>query len=618
MDEKKILVVEDERLIAEDIKRTLSLLGYGVVGSVASGELAIEHSRDHLPDLVLMDIMLEGKMNGIEAAEVIFNEFGIPIIFLTAYSHDKTLKEATAAEPYGYILKPFEERELHATIEMAFYKHQMQLDLRENEKKYRDIFENANEAICVIQDEKIIFFNHMTEKYFGYSAKMLDSMSFADLILPEDKHIFDTAYQNIMHDKCCSDFISFRIYTAQREIRWLKLNSVLINWEYNPATLNFMNDITEQKLAEEEIKKFKIFFENANYGIASIDSAEKIDYINKYYAEVLGYKQDELIGNEMSLLYNPDEKDKISLITRKLIEDGSFSAKEVWHTKKDGTTIPMLMNGKIITDRTGQNSFTATSVIDITDRKKYEQVQANLFKELEDVNDELQNFAYVVSHDLKAPLRAISSLANWISTDYVDKFDSEGKEQVRLLINRVKRMHDLIDGILEYSRVGRIYEEKTEVDLNDLIKEAIEIIAPPENIKISVENKLPVVVFESTRISQIFQNLLTNAIKFMDKPKGIIKLGCKKRKDHWEFYVSDNGPGIDEKHYSNIFKIFQTLQPRDKFESTGIGLTLIKKIINMYGGKIWIESEVDNGTTFFFTLPFALEADRNINLKELT
>jgi len=135
MSKKKILVVEDERLIAEDIKRTLLYLGYDALTLVASGEEAISQARSNLPDLALMDIMLEGEMNGIEAAEVIFNELNIPIIFLTAYSQNNTLKDATAAEPYGYILKPFEERELHATIEKGFYKHQMQIKLKENEKK---------------------------------------------------------------------------------------------------------------------------------------------------------------------------------------------------------------------------------------------------------------------------------------------------------------------------------------------------------------------------------------------------------------------------------------------------------------------------------------------------
>lgn len=619
MDRKKILVVEDERLIAEDIRRTLGYLNYTVVDSVSTGENAILKARELKPDMILMDIMLEGKMTGIQAAEKIHEKSPIPIIFLTAYSQDKTIQEAIVAEPYGYILKPFEERELHATIEMAFYKHDMQRKLYENEKKYRDIFENANEAICVIQDELIKFYNPITVKYFGYSGSELSSIKFIDLVHEEDKDLFKEAYTNLINGNHDNGFISFRIKTKKQDFRWLKLNSVKIDWENKPATLNFLNDITEQRLAEDEIAKFKIIFDNANYGIASIDVKGRIEYINKYYSNVLGYDQAEVIGKELSIFFSQDQEEKLDVINQKLEETGSYSALEVWHTRKDGSIFPMLMNANVIKNVAGQKSFIATSAIDITDRKKYEQVQSQLFEELEDVNDELENFAYVVSHDLKAPLRAISTLANWISTDYSDKFDDEGKEQIKLLMNRVKRMHDLIDGILEYSRVGRINEEKVEVDLNESLKQVIDIIAPPPHIKIKIVDKLPTINFEATRISQVFQNLLSNAIKFMDKPKGKIKIGCKTKKDHWEFYVSDNGPGIEEKHFSQIFKIFQTLKPRDEFESTGIGLTLIKKIINMYEGKIWLESKVGECTTFYFTLPFELKeknSQKNIDLKE--
>ena len=611
MNRKKILVVEDERLIAEDIKRTLSYLNYNVVDTVSSGEDAVIKTEALKPDLILMDIMLEGEINGIQAAEKIHQSSKTPIIFLTAYSQEKTIQEAIVAEPYGYILKPFEERELHATIEMAFYKHKMQNVLFENEKKYRDIFENANEAICVIQDEMIKFFNPITIKYFGFSIPELNSIRFIDLVHEEDKELYKKSYTDLINGNHDNGFISFRVRTKNQHIRWLKLNSVKIDWERKPAILNFLNDITEQRLAEEEIAKFKIIFDNANYGIASVDEAGRIEYINKYYANELGYDQKEVLGKELSIFYNSNQQERLDLINQKLEESGSYSAMEVWHTRKDGSVLPMLMNGNVIKNAAGKKSFTATSAIDITDRKKYEQVQSQLFEELEDVNDELQNFAYVVSHDLKAPLRAINTLANWISTDYSDKFDDEGKEQINLLMNRVKRMHNLIDGILEYSRVGRINEEKVEVNLNECLRQVIDIIAPPSHIKIKVLDKLPTINFEATRISQVFQNLLSNAIKFMDKPKGKIKIGCKTKKDHWEFYVSDNGPGIEKQHFSKIFKIFQTLQPRDEFESTGIGLTLIKKIITMYEGKIWLESKVGENTTFYFTLPFKLKGNNS-------
>lgn len=603
MERKKILIVEDERLIAEDIRRTLVNLDYDIVALISEGEIAVEKARELVPDLVLMDIMLEGEMDGIEAAEQIHRELDIPIIFLTAYSNEKTLSAATTAEPFGYILKPFEERELYATVEMAIYKHKTQKTLKENEKKYRDIFENANEAICIIQDEKLKFLNPQTAKYLDQPREYLLSRKFLDFVHPDDQNKISALFSDILTENNVKQMIDFRLISKNGTIKWMKSNIVLIHWENHPAILNFMSDVTEKIQAEEEIKKFKVISENANYGITITDLNSDIIYINKYYAEIHGYQPVDLIGRNISTFHNQDQMKELQELNVKLEDTGSFSAVELWHTHVNGTVFPMLMNGIMIRDKSGQQQFIAASAIDITDRKRSEKIQNELFAELEHVNNELQNFAYVVSHDLKAPLRAISTLANWISSDYADKFDAEGKEQMVLLISRVKRMHDLIDGILEYSRVGRIKEEKIPLNLDELLQEVIDAIAPPDNIEIIIENDLPEIIFERTRIIQVFQNLLSNAIKFLDKPKGLIKIGSKEYDEYWKFWVSDNGPGIDRKHFTKIFKIFQTLQPRDEFESTGIGLTLIKKIIDLYEGKIWLESELNEGSTFFFTLP---------------
>ncbi|HKB60603.1 MAG TPA: ATP-binding protein [Gallionellaceae bacterium] len=227
-----------------------------------------------------------------------------------------------------------------------------------------------------------------------------------------------------------------------------------------------------------------------------------------------------------------------------------------------------------------------------------------LMREVESANEELRNFAYVVSHDLKAPLRAIGSLADWISTDYADKFDEEGKEHLRLLMSRVRRMDGLIEGILLYSRVGRVKEAVVPVDLNQLVDKVVAMLAPPANIAITVAHPLPTVMIEPTRIQQVFQNLISNAIKYMDKAEGRIHIACgPEGHHHWKFSVADNGPGIRQQHFDKIFQLFQTLAPRDRVESSGVGLALVKKIVEMYGGRVWLESAVGEGSTFYFTLP---------------
>ena len=224
-------------------------------------------------------------------------------------------------------------------------------------------------------------------------------------------------------------------------------------------------------------------------------------------------------------------------------------------------------------------------------------------EKIKSINGELKDFAYVVSHDLKAPLRGVSTITNWLAADYADKLDENGKEQLELLLSRVERMHNLIDGVLQYSRVGSRQEEKVPIELNELIPEVIDTIAPSEDIEITIENQLPEITFGRTRITQVFQNLISNAVKYMDKPQGQIKINCVEEEGFWKFSVADNGPGIEEKYFERIFKMFQTLIAKDEFESTGVGLTVVKKIVEMYGGRIWVESTLGEGSTFYFTLP---------------
>jgi signal transduction histidine kinase len=222
---------------------------------------------------------------------------------------------------------------------------------------------------------------------------------------------------------------------------------------------------------------------------------------------------------------------------------------------------------------------------------------------LERSNRELKEFAYVVSHDLKAPLRAVSQLADWLSDDYGEALGESGLEMIKMLQGRLDRMHGLIEGILEYSRLGRVKERESLVDFNQVARDVTEFIAPPDNIQVIVENELPITNYERTRAEQLIQNLISNAIKFCDKDEGWVKIYSEELEDGWKISVADNGPGIDPKYHGKIFQIFQTLAPRDSFESTGIGLTLVKKIVHMHGGEIWVESQEGSGAVFNFTIP---------------
>jgi signal transduction histidine kinase len=240
---------------------------------------------------------------------------------------------------------------------------------------------------------------------------------------------------------------------------------------------------------------------------------------------------------------------------------------------------------------------------EIAERREAQQKQTELIEKVDSINKELKDFASIVSHDLKAPLRGIKSLANWLLEDYSDRLDAQGKDQINLLLGRVERMYNLIDGVLQYSIVGRTGDQVTPVDLNKFIPEIIDMLVPPENITVTIENEMPIVECEETQIMQLFQNLLNNAIKYMDKPEGRIKVGCTEVNGDWQFSVSDNGPGIEEKYFQRIFTMFQAVSVREELQGTGVGLTVAKKIVELHGGRIWVESKVGGGSTFFFTLP---------------
>lgn len=351
-------------------------------------------------------------------------------------------------------------------------------------------------------------------------------------------------------------------------------------------------------------------------GVASIDEQGVIKTVNPAAKSIFGYTENEIIGQNIRVLFPSQEQEQGQHLDhfrsypaiRKL--KGLGVPSEVMGLRKDGTVFPMDL--AVVEMHDGDQNMFVGIMRDISERKLAEEQKARLMDELESANEELRSFAYVVSHDLKAPLRAIGALADWLSTDYAAKFDDEGKEHMRLLVNRVHRMGNLIDGILEYSRVGRIREELSAVDVGQVVHEVIDLLAPPANVTISIENPLPTVVAEPTRIQQIFQNLLSNAIKYMDKPRGEIRIGCSAEGEQWKFNVSDNGPGIEPRHFEKIFQLFQTLAPRDRIESTGVGLALVKKIVEMYGGSVWLESTPGRGSTFYFTLP-QTAAIANIN-----
>jgi len=220
--------------------------------------------------------------------------------------------------------------------------------------------------------------------------------------------------------------------------------------------------------------------------------------------------------------------------------------------------------------------------------------------ELARSNAELDEFAHVVSHDLKAPLRGISSLAAWISGDCEKLLPAESRDHLALLEERVRSMGRLIDGVLRYSRVGPRPAVLERVDSQAVVEEVIDSLGPPTGVSVRIEAPLPSVHYDRTQLTQVFQNLIENAIHHLGKPSGEVVISCREWSGAFEFRVHDDGIGIPEGHSERIFRMFYTINPDE--ESTGVGLAIVKKIVEMHGGSVSVESKLGHGATFCFTI----------------
>jgi PAS domain S-box-containing protein/putative nucleotidyltransferase with HDIG domain len=267
MEKAKILVVEDERITAVHLTRTLEKLGYQAVGNAQSGQEAIDLSLEHLPDLILMDIMLKGDMTGIEAAKHIHEKSCIPVIYLTAYADDDMLKKAMITEPYGYILKPFEERELHSNIEIALYKHRSERTLKKSEEKYRDLTENAVSAIFIIQDGKTIYANPSASMITGYSHDDLAQMDFFVIVHPDFRDTIIEKHAEQLLEIRMPQRYGFRYLRKNGESRWIDVNTTVIEHENRPAIMVEARDITEKKHSNEKLQQSMIRMDKIVKGI---------------------------------------------------------------------------------------------------------------------------------------------------------------------------------------------------------------------------------------------------------------------------------------------------------------------------------------------------------------
>ncbi len=367
-------------------------------------------------------------------------------------------------------------------------------------------------------------------------------------------------------------------------------------WSYRDVTLKrkYSQSLEAQK------QKYSSIIANMNLGLVEVGNDDKILMINQSFTEMSGYSEKELIGkkgNELFLTKENAETIETKDLKRRKGESHSYELKV---KNKEGLVRHWLISGAPNYNLNGEVVGSIGVHLDITDLKSLQIQKEKLLNQLEKSNDELQEYAHIVSHDLKSPLRSIDALVNWIKEDNKDKLDAASMQNFELIETTLEKMEQLISDVLLYSSMGSKTLEKENVDLNSVVDELQKILFIPEHISINILNSLPKIKGDKTKLQQLFQNLISNAVKFNNKEQGIIEIDVLDKKSFYQFSIKDNGIGIEKKYHDKIFKIFHSLNKSK--ESTGIGLSIVKKIIDLYKGEIWIDSEADKGTTFHFTI----------------
>ena len=367
-------------------------------------------------------------------------------------------------------------------------------------------------------------------------------------------------------------------------------------WTFTDVTLKR----TYRKRVEAQKQKYYNIIANMHLGLVEVNNDDEILMINQSFTDMSGYTEEELLGKKSRDIYPIDDGSGIIEEEQEKRKKGESSSYELKAICKFGKTRHWLISGAPNYNLEGDIIGSIGIHLDITELKSLELQKEKLLLKLEKSNDELQEYAHIVSHDLKSPLRSIDALVSWLKEDNKGKLDDMSLKNFELIEATLEKMEQLISDVLDYSSVGSDSTDKVDVDLNKKFNNIMSMLYIPEHIEIKLINALPTIKGDGTKLQQLFQNLISNAVKFIDKEKGLITIDVDDFKSHYKFSIQDNGIGIDKQFHDKIFKIFHALNKSK--DSTGIGLSIVKKIVDLHEGQIWLESEVNVGTTFYFTL----------------
>ena len=618
MNKKRIFVVEDESIVSLEIQTRLKALGYEIAGSAASGEEAIRKILASKPDLILMDIRIKGDIDGIETAAEVRKNLEIPVIFLTAYADETTLQRAKITDPFGYIIKPFEERELNINIEIALYKDITQKLLREKDKWLSTILKSIGDAVIATdQNGKIRFINKAAADLTGYTeteALGNDLNNIFKIRSEMTKKVVENPFQKVMQT---GEIVGLANHT---ELISKEGSIYPIADSGSPIRDNYGNivgvvivfqDLSYYKKTEEQIKLQTSALNSAYNGVVITDETGKIIWTNDAMERLTGYTPDDLLFNEIKILRSEAQDQKIYKEMWDMISKGQVWQGEVINRKKNGEDYFEQMT---ITPLTDENNTVINYIAikdDISERKRKE-VELNKAKEDAERSDRLKSeFLAQMSHEIRTPINIISNFMQIYEDELQNKLSPELKNSLSAVKTESHRIISTIDSIINMAQLkaGTFTRKLKELNLyDDILKQSIEewnFLASEKKLELILCGEMENIFIKGDvySLNQSFNHIIDNAIKYTDE--GTVKLECKSEEENVIVTISDTGCGITEEYLPNIFDPFTQEDQgyNRKYEGNGLGMALVKQYCFLNNASITIKSEKEVGTTVKVSIP---------------
>ncbi len=485
--------------------------------------------------------------------------------------------------------------------------------LRQSEELYQAMADSSQVGIYIVQDGKFMFVNPQFQKDTGFSADELLGTDSLRIVHPDDRETVRENAAKMLKGELSSPY-EYRAIDRSGRTRVVVERVASIRYGTKLASMGCYMDITQRKLAEEALREseehYSALVRNLTDAVFKFKGGI-ISWCNDRVEEIYGYPKAELLGKNASFFYPSDVSapEFTKAMSAAITERGVF-----WGTakfkKKDGSPVDIEYS---LSQIPGKEPVELIAVArDITERRKAEAKLGQIMVELARSNTELEQFAYVASHDLQEPLRMVASFTQLLARRYKGKLDADADEFIGYAVDGATRMQGLINDLLAYSRVGTRGKPFELTNCDDVFNYAVANlrVAIEENGAVVTHEGLPTIMADGMQMVQLFQNLVGNALKFHSDKRPEVHVEARRNDAEWLFSVRDNGIGIAPEQYERIFVIFQRLHGREEYPGTGIGLAVCKRIIERHKGRIWVESEVGKGSTFRFTIPVA--GDKNI------